>query len=74
MESRELIIVYRWELGSKSRLGQDDDVIEGQGIVEDVTFHNSDRGIARAGTWHDEERDMKVWQAKDEDREVGNQR
>jgi hypothetical protein len=32
------------ELGSGSGLGKDSDAMEGQGAVEDVTFHDSDRG------------------------------
>jgi hypothetical protein len=39
-----------------------------------MTFHDSDRDVARMGTWHDEDGDMKAWQDKDEDREVRNWR
>jgi hypothetical protein len=44
VESRELMAGCGWELGSGSRLGRDGDMMEGQGIVEDTTFRNSDRG------------------------------
>jgi hypothetical protein len=44
-ESRELAAGCGWELGSRSRLRQDGDVMEGQGIVQDVTFHDLDRGF-----------------------------
>jgi hypothetical protein len=43
-ESRELAAGCRWELGSGSGLGWDGDLMEGQGVAEDVTFRNLDRG------------------------------
>jgi hypothetical protein len=49
-------------------------VIEGQGIMGDITFHNLDRDVARAGIWHDEGRDARAWQGEDEDREARNWR
>jgi hypothetical protein len=41
-------------------------------VAGDMTFHDSDRDVARAGTWHDEDRDAKGGQDEDEDREAGN--
>jgi hypothetical protein len=35
-------------------------MMEGQGILGDMTFHNSDRDIIRAGTMHNEDGDMKA--------------
>jgi hypothetical protein len=43
-ESRELMAGHGWELGSRSRLRWDGNAMERQGIVEDVTFRDSDRG------------------------------
>jgi hypothetical protein len=43
MESRELIVGYGQGLRTISRLGRDGNMIDGQGIVEDVTCGNSDR-------------------------------
>jgi hypothetical protein len=43
-ESRELVAGCGRELGSRSGLGRDGNAMEGQGIAEDVTFHDSDRG------------------------------
>jgi hypothetical protein len=31
-------------------LGQDGNMTEGQGVAGDMTFHNWDRDVARAGT------------------------
>jgi hypothetical protein len=73
-ESRELAAGYRWGLGSRSRLRQDGNAMEGQGMVGYVTFHDLDRDVTRAGTRHDEDRDVKAWQGKDKDREAGNWR
>jgi hypothetical protein len=42
MESRELTAGCGRGLGSRSRLGWDGDMMEGQGIVGDATFHDSD--------------------------------
>jgi hypothetical protein len=67
-------VVCRWELGSGSRLGQDSNATEGQGIMGDVTFHNLDRDVARAAIRHGEDRDARAWQDEDEDREARNQR
>jgi hypothetical protein len=61
MESRELAVQYGWGLRSRSRLGQDSDVMVGQGMVEDVTFRDLDRDGAGMGTWHDEDGDVKAW-------------
>jgi hypothetical protein len=44
MQSRELMVGYGYRLRSGSRLRQDGNVREGQGIVEDMTFYDSDRG------------------------------
>jgi hypothetical protein len=73
-ESRELTVEYRWGLGNGSRLGWDSDMMEGQGVVGDGTFHDSDRDVTSAGTWHDEDGDTKAWQGKDKDREAGSWR
>jgi hypothetical protein len=43
-ESREPAAGCGWGLGSRSRLGQDSDVMEGQGKVGDATFHDLYRG------------------------------
>jgi hypothetical protein len=42
-ESRELVAGCGRELGSGSGLGWDGDAAEGQGVVEDMTFRDSDR-------------------------------
>jgi hypothetical protein len=65
---------YGWDFRSRSRLGWDSDMAEGQGIAGDITFHDSDRYVARVGTWHDEDRDVKAWQDNDEDQDTRNQR
>jgi hypothetical protein len=39
-----------------------------------MTFHDLDRDMARMGTWHDEDGDVKAWHDKDEYREASNQR
>jgi hypothetical protein len=49
-------------------------MIEGPGIVEDATFYDSDRDVARAGTGYDKERDAKAWQDKDNDKGTRNPR
>jgi hypothetical protein len=72
MESRELTAGCGWGLGSRSGLGQDGDVMEGQGMAGDVTFCHSDRDMVRVGTWHNEDRDAKAWQDEDKDREARN--
>jgi hypothetical protein len=33
---------YRWELGNSSRLGQYSNMMEGQGMVGDITFYDLD--------------------------------
>jgi hypothetical protein len=38
-----------WELGSRNRHGWGGNVVEGQGMVEDVTFCDSGGGMTRAG-------------------------
>jgi hypothetical protein len=43
-ESREPVAGCGRELGSGSGLGRDGDVVEGQGMAEDMTFRDSDRG------------------------------
>jgi hypothetical protein len=43
-------------------------------MMGDMTFRDSDRDVARAGTRHDEDRHAKAWQDKDEDREARNWR
>jgi hypothetical protein len=48
-------------------------MMEGQGVLGDATFHDSDRDVTAAGTWHDEDGDAKAWQGEDEDREAGSQ-
>jgi hypothetical protein len=47
-------------------------MVEGQGMVGEVTFCDSDRDVTRVGTRHDENSDAKAWQGKDEDRGAGN--
>jgi hypothetical protein len=42
----------------------------GQGMVGDVTFHDSDRDLTRTRTWPNEDRDTKACQDEDEDREA----
>jgi hypothetical protein len=37
-------------------------------VVEDATFCDLDRDMARMGTWHDEDGDMKAWQDGDDHR------
>jgi hypothetical protein len=37
-------------------------------MVEDATFHDSDRDMAGMGTWHNKDRDAKAWQDGDQDR------
>jgi hypothetical protein len=74
MESRELIAGCRWELRNGSGLGQGSDAMEGQGMVEDATFCDSDTDVTRASTWHDEDRDAKAWQGKDKYRKAGSWR
>jgi hypothetical protein len=74
MESRELMAGCRQGLGSGSRLGWDGDVMEGQGMAGDMTFHDSVRDVTRAGTGHDEDGDAQAWQGEDKDREAGTQR
>jgi hypothetical protein len=74
MVSKELAVGCRPDFGSGSGLGQDSNVPEGQGVAGDATFRDSDRDVARAGTRHDEDRDAKAWQDKDEDTEAGNRR
>jgi hypothetical protein len=51
MKSRELVAGCGWGLGSTSGLGRDGDMMEGQGAMEDATFHDSDcnGGLGRAG-------------------------
>jgi hypothetical protein len=39
----------------------DGNVMEGQGVAEDTTFHNSDRDVTRVRTWHDQDQDTKAW-------------
>jgi hypothetical protein len=51
----------------------DGDVMEGQGMVEDVTFHDSHRGVTRVRTWRYNDGDAKASQGKDEDRKPGSQ-
>jgi hypothetical protein len=48
--------------------------MEGQGIVGDTTFHDSDRDMAKVGTWYGKDWDMKAQQDEDEDREARNWR
>jgi hypothetical protein len=43
-ESTELAAGCGWDLGSGSGLGRDGHMTEGQGIAEDATFRDSDRG------------------------------
>jgi hypothetical protein len=43
-------------------------------MAGDTTFRDSDRDIARVGTWHDEDRDTKARQDYNKDREAGNLR
>jgi hypothetical protein len=43
-------------------------------MVGEVTCHDTDRDVARAGTWCDEDGNAKAWQDEDEDSEAGNQR
>jgi hypothetical protein len=43
-ESRELIVGMDGDLGAGAGLEKDSDAMEGQGIMEDATFHDSDRG------------------------------
>jgi hypothetical protein len=45
----------------------DGDVMEGQGMADDVIFHDSCRDVTRVRTWHDEDGDAKAWQGEDED-------
>jgi hypothetical protein len=52
----------------------DSDAMEGQGIVEDATFHDSDSDVTRARTWRDEDGDAKAWQGEDQDRKAGSRR
>jgi hypothetical protein len=49
-------------------------MIEGQGMVGDTMFHNSDRDVARVEIQHAKDRDGKAWQDKDEVREARNWR
>jgi hypothetical protein len=49
MESSELTVVCRWGLGSRSRLRQSGDTMEGQGIAGDTTFRDSDRDVLAWG-------------------------
>jgi hypothetical protein len=49
------------ELGGGSGLGRHGDMTEGQGIMEDMTFHDSGRDMSRPGTWRDEDGDVKAW-------------
>jgi hypothetical protein len=70
MESRELTVRSGWGLQSRSGLGWDGDVIERQGMAGDMAFGDSDRDVARAGTWRDKDEDPKAWQDEDEDREA----
>jgi hypothetical protein len=72
MESRELIMRCRWGLRSGSRLGQNGNMTEGQGMVGDMTFRDSDRDVTRVGTWHDEDWGTKAWQDEGKDRDAGN--
>jgi hypothetical protein len=44
VESREHVLWCGWGLGSRSGLGQYGNIAEGQGIIEDITFCNSDHG------------------------------
>jgi hypothetical protein len=48
--------------------------MDGQGMVGDITFHDSDMDMARVGTLHDEDWDAKAWQDEDEDMKAGNRR
>jgi hypothetical protein len=43
-------------------------MIEGQGMAGDMTFHDLDRDVARAGTGYDEDSHTNAWQDKDKDR------
>jgi hypothetical protein len=43
-ESRELAAGCGWGFRSGSGLRQHSDVMEGQGMAEDATFHDSDMG------------------------------
>jgi hypothetical protein len=72
MESRKLVVGCGWGLGSGSRLGWDSNVMEWQGMVGDMTFHDADRDVTRAVIEDDEDWDAKAWQDEDEDREAGN--
>jgi hypothetical protein len=49
-------------------------MMEGQGVAEDMTFHDLDRDVTRARTWHDEDGDAKAWQGEDEDGKPGSWR
>jgi hypothetical protein len=73
-ESRELMVGYRWGFGSSIGLGWDSNMMEGQGMVGDATLHDLDRDVARAGTWYNEDRDVKAWQGDNKDREAQNWR
>jgi hypothetical protein len=72
-ESRELVAGCGRGFGSKSGLGRDGDAMEGQGVVGDATFRDSERDVTREGTRHDEDGDAKAWQGESEDREAGDQ-
>jgi hypothetical protein len=39
-ESRELMVGCGWGLRDRSRLGQEGNTMDGQGMAEDVTFHD----------------------------------
>jgi hypothetical protein len=74
MESRELVAGSRWGLWSRSGLGWDGNTMERQGMAGDIAFHDSDRDVARAGTWRNEDKDLKACQDKDEDWEAQDRR
>jgi hypothetical protein len=46
--------------------------MEGQGVAEDATFHDSNRDVAGMRTWRDKDRDAKAWQDEDKDRKARN--
>jgi hypothetical protein len=74
IESRELAAGCRWGLGIRSGLGWNGDVMEGQGLAGDATFHDLDRDVTREWTWPNGDGDAKAGQGEDENREAGNGR